>query len=295
MYRLDYHGDDYGISENNCIRFVELMKEGKIDSISIIPNMGYFDEAMKYLNEQWGDIANKPLISVHINLMDGFSLAELSDSFLTSEISEGQVMNASWGKMFLKSYLPGKKELQKELSMEIAAQITRVKDNLPEDVELRLDSHQHTHMIPVVFDAMLEATDSLGLTDRISFVRVSKEPLWIFLTTKGVRGTFPVINIIKNVLLNMLSGRAERILEKKGIAYGGLWGLIMTGKMDRARVDRILPKLEKYARKGDRYIEILCHPGIVLESEKRAEYGIDDLAAFFSDNRNVEYDMLMGR
>lgn len=295
MYRLDYHGDDYGISKNNCVRFVELMKAGKIDSISIIPNMGSFDDAMKYLCEQWDGIEYKPLISVHLNIMDGFSLAGLKDSMLVRESSDGTIMNASWGKLFIKSYLPGKKGLRSQLTREIAAQIKRVYDNMPEGVELRLDSHQHTHMIPVVFDAMIDAIDTQGLTDKVTFVRVSREPLWMFLTTDGVRGTFPVINIVKNILLNLLSGRAERILEKRGIAYGGLWGLIMTGKMDRERVDLILPKMEKYAIKGNRYIEILCHPGIVTESEKRPEYGIDDLAAFFSDNRNVEYNMLTSR
>ena len=295
MYRLDYHGDDYGISENNCIRFVELMKAGKIDSISIIPNMGHFDAAMKYLNEQWEGIDCKPLVSVHINLMDGFSLSGLKDSFLVRETSDGPVMNASWGRLFLRSFLPGKKKLRLQLAEEIAAQIKRVCDKLPEGVELRLDSHQHTHMIPVVFDAMLDAVDCLEYSKKLSFVRVSREPLMMFLVTKNVRGTFPLINIVKNILLNMLSGRAERILKKKGIAYGGLWGLIMTGRMDRERVDKILPKMEKYATSGDRYIEILCHPGIVLESEKRPEYGIDDLTAFFSENRNVEYNMLMSR
>ncbi|MBQ0027878.1 MAG: ChbG/HpnK family deacetylase [Lachnospiraceae bacterium] len=295
MYTLDYHGDDYGISMNNCIRFVELMKAGKIDSISIVPNMGCFDEAMEYLNKNWPDIYSKPFISVHINLVDGFSLARLNACTFTKSDESGILMNASWGKLLIRSFLPGKKRLRMLLSEEIAAQIKRVYDNVPDGVNLRLDSHQHTHMIPIVFDAMMDAVESLELLDKTDYVRVSREPLWMFINTKGVRGTFPLINIVKNILLNMLSGRAERILKAHGIKYGCLWGLIMTGRMDRDRVDRILPKMEKYAASNEKYVEILCHPGIVLEAEKRKEYGTDDLKAFFSENRNIEYQMLMSR
>lgn len=299
MSTIDFHGDDYGISRNNCIRFVELMKSGHIDSISIIPNMSYYEEGIKYLQDNWDSIDHKPLISVHLNIIDGYSLSDIDNPELTRLLDDGRRgMNASWGRLLLLSYMPEKKRrrIQSALSREIGAQIVRVYKDLPEGCGLRLDSHVHTHMIPIVFDAMMEAIADNNLEDKVEFVRVSREPLLMFLTTRGVAGTYSIINGVKNILLGMLSSRAERILRGKNISYGCLWGLIMTGRMDACRVSKVMPKMVSWIsnREGRRssYLEVLCHPGIVLDDETSQEYGEDDLHAFFSTNRDIEYQML---
>ena len=64
----------------------------------------------------------------------------------------------------------------------------------------------------------------------------------------------------------------------------------MTGEMDLKRVKRLLPKMEKYARKKDAYLEVLSHPGRVLPEELSDEYGPDDRKAFLSPNRDTEYE-----
>jgi len=301
MYTLDFHGDDYGISKNNCIRFVELMKAGKIDSISVIPNMSYFEDGMKYLHEQWDSIEHKPKISVHINIMDGYSLGGVDDTRLVKQIEEKNILCASWVQLFICSYLPIiRRKMRRELKEEIRAQIERVYRALPDGCRLRLDSHQHTHMVPIVFDAMMDAISELGVINELEFVRVSREPLMPFLKVKGVKGTYSIVNVVKNVLLSILSSRAERRLSAKGIQYGCLWGLVMTGRMDNERVklakQAVCKWLDERTNRGKSdYMEVLCHPGLVLPYETSVAYSEDDLHAFFSENRDVEYDMLMKR
>lgn len=307
MYTLDFHGDDYGISRNNCVRFMELIKAEKIDSISILPNMAYFDSAMKYLNEEWDNINKKPLISIHLNIIDGYSLANLESDFLTKASYGGKteyrrIMNGLWIRLLLCSYIFGKKreEIKKQLKMELHCQIKRVIENLPKEVGLRLDSHLHTHMLPIVFDAMLEALEELGVKEKLGFVRLSDEPLWIFLREPRLWGTYSPVSVMKNLLLKLLSVRARRILANKNIKYGSLWGLIMTGEMDSKRVEFMLPKIrsfleKRYVKGKNSYMEVLCHPGITLKEEVSEEFGIEDSLAFFSNKRDVEYEMLFAR
>ena len=309
---IDYHGDDYGVSVNNAVRMMELTEAGKLDSMSIIPNMTAFDESMDLLNAKWDSLQTKPLLSVHLDIVDGFSLAGISDPLLTySYEDEGKsrrIFHTSWGKLLISSYIPvRRKNIKEELKREFTMQIKRVYDRLPDDANissdedtaeiteakragLRLDSHMHTHMIPVVFDAMMGATEELGLTDRLKFVRVSREPIKPF---KKIKGTYPAVNLIKNILLNLLSYRAERRLNCAGVSYGLMWGLIMSGRMDRERVELLMSDMRTLAVQKDKTMEVLCHPGIALKEEGYLEYGVDDRNFLYSENRDIEYEAAM--
>ncbi len=308
---IDYHADDYGVSMNNAVRIMELIEAGKLDSISIIPNMTVFDECMDYLNDKWDRLTKKPLLSVHLDIVDGFSLAGITDHLLTysyeDEEKSRRIFHTSWGKLFISSFIPGRRKVIKdELTREFVLQIKRVFDKLPNganmskdngsgisggrNVRLRLDSHMHTHMIPVVFDAMMSAVEELGLLNELTFVRVSREPIRPF---KKIKGTYPTVNMIKNILLNILSFRMERKLSKAGISYGLMWGLVMSGKMDEIRVGLLMKDMKEYAVRKDRIMEVLCHPGIALKEEGYIEYGEDDKRFLYSENRDIEYDAAM--
>ena len=118
MFKVDYHGDDYAVSVNNSKRMIELIKMGKLDSISIIPNMAAFDECMIMLKNEWASFDKKPLISVHINLIDGISLSGSKNPVMVNEKGN---LSSSWGKYFIKSFIPGKgrKLLKEDLTQEI--------------------------------------------------------------------------------------------------------------------------------------------------------------------------------
>lgn len=284
MYKLDFHADDYAISMNNSKRLLELIKAGKLDSISIVANMSCYDECMELLKSEWNSLPVKPLLSVHINLIDGLSC---SGDFEPTD---------SWTALFRQNFRMGasSREYKARLTGEIRKQISKVYTDIRDLEEtgssLRLDSHVHTHMIPMVFDAMMDACKDIAKPD---FVRISKEPLLMFFTTKGVVGTLPPANLMKNVVLRLFAHRAQKKLEHEHIDYGFLWGLNMSGMMDSKRMKLLMPKMKKYAQKRNAYLEILGHPGIVLEEEKLPEYGSDDMKFFFSQNRNIEYDAMV--
>ncbi len=296
LSEIDIHADDYALSVNNSKRILELLAGGNLDSISVIPNSSSFSECMEMLTERWESLEKKPLISVHLNIADGFSLSGIDDPSLTVRCGDRTVFRASWGRLLLSSYVPGRRrELRHMLGEEFAAQIEAVCRALPGGANagdinhkpvLRLDSHTHTHMIPVVFDAMMDAVKELGMQDRLGFVRVSAEPVTPFLK---VAGTISPVNLIKNLLLNALSGRARRKLRPAGVSYGMLWGVMMSGKMDSERVAKLLPRMKSIARKRGEKPEVLFHPGKVTEDEAHPEFSEGDAAFVRSKNRDVEY------
>lgn len=280
--KVDVHADDYGLSVDNSRTMIELIREGKLDSISIICVMDCFDECMDMLKEAWDSFEKKPLITVHIDLVDGISC---TDAY--------RLM--SWGGLFKVSLLGGSKrrELRSVLAEEIKSQIVKVTESLPAGTELRLDSHMHTHMIPVVADAMWDAVDSLGAS--VSFVRVAREPIAPFISEVKLWTSYSPVNFAKNFILNFYSGRMERECDKRGIEHGLLWGLIMSGGMDRRRVGVLWDKMCGYAKRKDAYLEVLFHPGIITPEEVVRCHNVPDICKFYvAEGRNIELDAVKG-
>lgn len=103
---------------------------------------------------------------------DKTSLPDLvdSDGFFT----------VSWGKFFLWNYIPSiRKKIKQQLKIEILAQITKcIECGLFCKASLRIDSHQHTHMIPVVFEALKEAVVELENNNcKIEYIRNTQDPV----------------------------------------------------------------------------------------------------------------------
>jgi len=292
VYELDFHADDYAASGENSRRILELIRAGCVDSISVMTNMGCFADCMALLRENWDLFPHRPLLSVHINLIDGFSLSARNGR---------EVIRGSWAQLFLWNFIPGKKKRRDTLSREIETQIrvflekTRdLTDDQGKPLALRIDSHVHTHMIPLVFDALMDALERMELRRKVSFIRCSTEPLWPFLSTSGVVGTVSPVNILKNMILNILSHSVRRKLAAAHIRTGRIFGVAMTGEMDLKRVELMLPKMKRDAEQKNAYLEVLSHPGRSAASEMSEEYGPDDRRAFPSPKRDVEYQMLMG-
>ena len=148
-------------------------------------------------------------------------------------------------------------------------------------------------MIPVVFEALTDALEKEGLTKEVRFIRCSTEPLAMFLFTPGIAGTIRPVNLIKNIVLHFLSHPIRKELERRQIETGRLFGIAMTGHMDSRRVGLLMDRMRKFAVKKDTRLEIMTHPGRVPVEELRPEYGNDDIGAFTSPDRDLEYDMLM--
>ena len=288
---VDIHADDYALTVNTSREMLELMKDGIFDSISIIPNSSCHDECIDILCANITSLPYLPRMSVHLNLVEGISLSN----------NDGSLIDTTWKSLFFASYIPVfatgiRKRIKSEINCQIrkcAASIDRCISaaraaNIPCDQKkIRIDSHQHAHMIPVVRRALYECIAENGYDTE--YIRNSKEPLWPFLSRISLIGSYRIVNIIKNRLLQMYSNKVDKYARNAGLRPMLLWGLIMSGKMDEDRIAKLYPYVTAYAEKHERDLEILFHPGRMGRDEIGREIPQNAADEFYlSVNRDTE-------
>lgn len=282
MSKPDIHADDYALTINTSKDMLACMRAGKLDSISIVPNMSCFAACMALFYEEIPNLPFLPLMSVHLDFVEGRSLAG-RDAVPDLVKPDSDLMGLGWGGLFAASYLPGKRrKIKRQLKLEIKAQIGRVQEAVEKcrsiaeksgvpcaQKGLRIDSHQHAHMIPVVWEAVTEVISEEGY--EIEYIRNSREVLGIFLTDVSLYKTYRPINFVKNRLLSLYAHKADRYCRANGMKQMYLWGLVMSGRMDKGRVERLYQKMKEKAEKDGRTLEILFHPGLTLPEEVTPE------------------------
>ena len=305
MSRPDIHADDYALTLNTSKDMLECMRAGKLDSISIVPNMLSFEPCMELLYGEIPHLPFLPCMSVHLDFVEGRSLAGVAA--VPDLVKEGgRLMGLGWGGLFLASCLPGKRrKIKPQLKREIKAQLKQTQEAIEKCMAiakeagvsckqkgLRIDSHQHAHMIPVVWEAILEAVAEEGY--RVEYIRNSREPLGVFLTDVSLYRTYRPINFVKNRLLAFYAGRSDRYCDENGIPRMYLWGLVMSGRMDRERIEKLYGKMLKKANKDRRNLEILFHPGITLPEEVTPEIAKEAVEEFYMrKDRHVEKEAVL--
>lgn len=285
---VDIHADDFALSENSDKDILQLCSEEKLDSISIIPNLECFESAAANFLSIQEKSDKKILVSVHLNFMEGKCCAE---KFLLPDLvdSEG-FFTASWGKLFIWNYIPSFREKIKfQLKTEILAQVRKCLDaNIIDKNAIRIDSHQHPHMIPLVFDALKEAVLELENDGcKIEYIRNTQDPILLY----GGKDIFSM-NTVKCLILNFYSIKVRKYLVSKKLPVNYLCGVYFSGKMD-SRLKKVLPNFINKAERHNRNIELLFHPGTMLKSELTREFKKDGFNEFhLSENRKIEYNTL---
>ena len=302
MLKTDIHADDYALTVNTSKDMLVCMSKGQLDSISIVPNMSCFEECMELLYQAIPDLPFLPKMSVHLDFVEGRSLAGVGQAPLL--VRDGSnLMGLSWSGLFALSYLPWKRRAAKEqLKREIKAQIERVHKAVTRAMDigkehgiacaqkkLRIDSHQHAHMIPVVWEALTQLIVQEHY--EVEYIRNSKEMLGAFISEISLWKTYRPVNFIKNRLLSLYSHKADRYAKLQHMEQMYLWGLVMSGHMDYDRIVRLYPKIAGKAERDERVLEILFHPGMTLLGEVTEEIGAEAAEDFYlRQDRHVEMD-----
>lgn len=291
MKYFNIHADDYAISLHSSIDILSLAKNGLIDSLSILPNMPCFKDAIDLLTPYLTSIHPFLNISIHLNFMEGKCCCNtLKVPYL---VDKDGYFKATWFSLLANSFNPFRyQKLKSQLKLEIQSQIDKVLPFLPPGYQLHLDSHQHTHMIPIVWQACKEVIKEQHYS--ITFIRLAKEPIIPHIKAFSLQNTYPIANIIKNILLNILSIPIEKDLQKEKIHYELLWGLHLSGNMNYEQICKIKPYMERYAMKKHKIIELLFHPGCVLPEEiTPANTKLGFVKFHLSPNRRKEYETIL--
>ena len=289
MSKIDIHADDYGITVNASKKILELVDSKKLTGISVMPNMSAFEEALA----MWKKRTTKdqePWISVHLNFMEGHCLANPKD--LSYLVDEKGLFTISWGTLIKYNYHPKiRNTVKSQLKREIKAQLERViaAYELLKDKKLRVDSHQHTHMIPIVMEALLEVIEENQYPTE--YVRLSREPWMVYLGYPEFYHTYSPVNCVKVCILNWYAHKDKKLLEQQGIPSMLLSGVFLSGKMDKKRITKLYPRLKNYAKKRKQFLEILFHPGDTIREEVGEEFNHPSANEFYlSKNRKLEYE-----
>lgn len=283
--KIEYHADDYGLFPTQSHRILDCHRNGNLNGISVMPNSPHLAECMSDMYQFSEEVA----VTVHLNLIEGKSLTDVP--LLTDDSGN---LNGSFGSLFLHSFLPDRNRYRQQLKQELYAQIQAIRKYFPEGMPLRLDGHAHYHMIPVVFDAMMDVIREEKL--KVSYIRIPREHLMLYLPCLNKLQDFSPINLVKVLILNLLSRRAEHRYGDylQPLEHKLFLGVFLSGRMYYENVIHLLPRAVSLAERTGVNLEILGHPGGVFEQEDIAQItSAEDRAFLTNPLRNRERSLFL--
>ena len=252
--RIHIHADDYGMISQSNERIRSCWEHGCIDGVSVMVN-GRQPAMM-------GEHSMIP-VALHLNLVEGKPLSDPEKIPLLVR-PDGFFTHAFFDLLLLS--LSGKrKELERQLYLELDAQFLAFARLYPAQRELSVDSHQHTHMIPLVFRTLLRVIRDRNLP--VGYLRVPAEPIGPFFLEPSLYFTYRPVNLLKNVVLNVLWCFNRRAFRETGISTSIFCGILFSGEMDEARLTRVFSHFCRLACRKEQDIEFLFHPGAILPGE----------------------------
>ena len=275
--------DDYGVSPKSNTRIETCIETGVLNKVSVLPN-GDIKDFKHRLSDKNAEV------SLHINLVEGHCLADAKEVSLLA--SEDGIFRHTFVGLFFLSVSNKRKELEKQLYKEISAQIKLWTEYMGKDAGLWIDSHQHTHMIPLIFKTLLRVIEDEGVN--VEYMRIPSEPVMPYILTPSLYLQYSLSGLVKQWLLKFLALVNRGRFKRSKINTALFMGMVFSGRLAEKPVRKLLKKYLKIAEKKKKDIEIAFHPGYLEEGEQPFEgMGRDFNKFYYSKNRKMEFDTLI--
>lgn len=285
------HADDYGISLNQSKKILACSSvcggEGALNSTSVVVTSPVFTECSELIKPHV--IAGHIKLGLHLNIVEGQALSKQFDIPLLAD-ANGMFKQGFAGALALS--LRNHDKLMRQVRIEAYAQIEAFLTEFPElRSALRIDSHQHFHMIPAVFEGLLAAAEDSNA--RIEYLRIPAEPLVPFMQIPDIRRNIPPVNVAKNVLLNSL-WRVNKKHYPLSLSQPALFfGLALSGCMQHVVHNDFLQRANELAAPESKDIELLFHPGGISDADECLNPDLKGFVNFYaSQNRAKEAEAL---
>ncbi len=216
--KVYFHSDDVCLSVESTTQILRCWSEGFLDGFSLLANQ----ELLNVVGNELKGMRSSPVrLSVHLNLTD------LKPCLPPDEVPVLVNTTGNFRVSFLKALfivsLGGKrkKRFLAQVYSEWDAQIELVRKVITSHEVSGLDSHNHLHMIPSLFQIVSQLADK----HQISRVRVPAEPVYISSYYDLVKW-FYIKNLVKWFVVRLLTffsnaHQSAKMQTAMGILYSG--------------------------------------------------------------------------
>ena len=266
------HADDLGLAEGVDAAIIDLAQSGRLQGASLLVNGPSAANAV----EAWRDLADPPPLTLHLCLTEGHGLPNCPD------------LPTGFGSLLLASLLPWqRRRVAPQLRTVLLQQISRYRQ-LTGLRQIRLDGHQHIHLVPLVLDAVLD----LASDESITWVRTTRESIPEGLSLRLWWRSLQTGGLLKWLVLQLLSGLATPRLRRAGLATNRRFaGVLFSGSMFGTAFRRSWETAHS-ASEVDSASQpvVLIHPAIPDAASGIDQEAFEQSVAFFnSTNRQKEW------
>lgn len=120
--------------------------------------------------------------------------------------------------LLLLSISSKRKCFEEQLYLEIRERILSMRGFFPREEPIFLDSHQHVHMIPLIFETVLRVVKEYKIP--VKYLRIPAEPMTPFFLKPSLYFSYRPINLVKNLVLNFLWLFDRKAFRDSGISSG---------------------------------------------------------------------------
>ena len=279
-----FHADDLGLHPAVNATIFKLHAAGALDSASVLVTAAAAEAAAHAC-------ASRPGLGLvlHLCLSEGLPAA---DPAQIPDLLDGEGRLAmGFGRLLLAGCWPARwprrRRLERQLALELRAQLQRFEWLFP-GRPLRLDGHQHVHLVPLVWQQIGQLPEAL----RPVWMRSLREPWpWRGIPRTRWWAAWRGLGPIKWVVLRALNAGRAAELARLGIATNRAFcGVLFTGQMDGAVI-----------RAAQRLLSptgglVLAHPaeGCIADAPELQAYPLS--RRFYASTwRSLEADALMRR
>ena len=240
MRKVLFNADDFGLSDGINKGIIQAFKKGVVRSVSLMVTGESFIAAVELVKK------NPSLkVGIHLSLVGGKSVL-LRNDIPTLVDKDGFFRNGFYS--FSLDYILNRIKL-KDIEREIRAQFKRF---LNTGLEINhVNSHQHIHIIPPIFDIVVRICEELNLN---TYIRIPYEPLkfkgYLFIK-RPIR--FMQWIVVTSLIFLLKFKKRRKIDQREHFAFRGFFD---AGNLTLDSVKNILDTVKEET-------EIVCHPGIV--------------------------------
>ncbi len=240
------NADDFGLTDGINRAILDLHRSGALSSSTLMAAAPRFTEAAELARQ------NSSLgVGCHIVLVDGSPVADPAAirTLLDRSGKSGGVQFRSTLGRFVRDLTMGRID-GAHIEREATAQIQRLRQ--AGVTVTHVDTHKHTHMFPLVLEAVLRAAKACD----VPAIRNPFEPRWSVVATADAGA----IRALQVRLLGRFRDRFWKLVRKHGFATtDGCLGVTATGTLQASTLQAILNQLPEGTW------ELVCHPGYVDE------------------------------